>query len=98
MGRTYEVPDGITRDEILDFYISELPPEWRWCLSYLEDTDVSGQIASGRVTGAYFIKGTTRVSVSTQDLYWRSGRMKPTYSISVDYKETFNPCQDEEAK
>ena len=84
------MPPGTTRDDILDFYISELSPEWQWCLRY-----ATGQITPGGIAGAYFIKGTTRVTVITDDLHRRVGKMKRTYSVSADHKETVNPCQEE---
>ena len=90
------MPDGTIRDDILDFYISELSPEWQWCFRYFSGTDESGQMASGGVMGAHFIKGMTRVSINTYDLHRRVGRMKRTYYISVDHNETINPCRGAE--
>ena len=93
--RTYRAPPGTTRDDILDFYISELSPQWQWCLRYYTWIDVAGEMGGEDVLGAHFTKGATQVSIDTLNL---DGGRGPSYDIYVDNEETIHPCQGAELK
>ena len=82
MRETYIVPAGITQYEIMDFYISQLTPEWRWC---------PRQDDAGHLYGVSFQKGTRRVGVDTQGLQNQSRSLQ--YGISVGRKAMPGRCE-----
>ena len=91
--RTYQTPTGTTRDDILDFYISELASEWQWCLRHFTWIDVAGELGGEDVLGAHFRKGTTQVSIDILNL-GEGNEPTPTYDIYVDNQENIDSCQD----
>ena len=82
MRETYFAPDGTTQYEIMDFYISRMVPEWRWCPS---------QDDSGYLYGGSFEKGTRWVGVDSQGLQILSRSRE--YEIYVDRKAAPGHCQ-----
>ena len=94
--RTYDVPPGTTTGDVLDFYISELSPEWQWCLRSHTWVGEAGDRGE-EIGGAHFKKGTTQVSIDTLGLVYH-GRSAPNYEIYVDNEETIDLCQGEELK
>ena len=88
--RTYQAPAGTTRDEVLDFYVSELSAEWQWCLRRITSIDEAGKRGED-ILGAHFIRESTQISIDTLNL---DGERHPTYDIYVDNEENINLCQD----
>ena len=73
MSATHLAPEGTTKYEIMDFYIANMPPGWRWC---------SLQDDAGYHSGITFEKETKRVSVGVHGLS-RHRRLGPSYTVSV---------------
>ena len=90
--RTYQTPPGTTEDDILDFYISRLSQEWRWCLRHVPTLNLeTGE--QGVILGSVdFTKGAALVSIVTRNLNDRGGH---TFSIYVEHERRYDPCTDE---
>ena len=72
MRESHSPPEGTNQYEVMDFYISNIPPGWEWC---------SRQDGSGYLYGVTFEKGTEQVAVDTQGL--QSPFRSPNYTIYV---------------
>ncbi len=81
MRETYLVEAGVTQNEIMDFYISQLARQWEWCPK---------QDDAGYLYGVSFQKGNKGVGVDTQGLQNQSRSLQ--YVISVGRKATPGRC------
>ena len=84
MRETHSPPEGTASHEIMNFYISNIPPGWRWC---------SRQDDAGYLYGVSFEKGTKRFSVDTQGLQRFHPRLSPSYTVSVSRDNTPEHCE-----
>ncbi len=79
---TYFVAAGVTQYEIMDFYISQLGPEWEWC---------PRQDDAGYLYGVSFQKGNNGVGVDTQGLQNQSRSLQ--YEIYFGRKAPPGRCE-----
>ena len=87
----YQAPPETTRDDILDFYISRLSPEWNWCLRRFSTVHATG-VQTVEIGGASFTKGSALVAI---DAYGLEGGSQRTYDIYVEHQRRYDPCLDE---
>ena len=82
MLETHFVPEGTTRQEIMDFYISNMPPGWRWCPE--RDDATYGD-------GVFFVKGAKWVALDTYGL--RHSHLSPSYDIYIERNAKVRHCE-----
>ena len=84
---TYVAPPGTSREGIVDFYQSQLSPEWQSCVDQINVVELSG--TSTKMMGnAFFVNGTALVSIDTQNI---TTDYPPTFDIFVDHQRDFDP-------
>ena len=85
---TYRVAPETSREEIVDFYLSELSLDWASCvdtIGLVEQTGTKRTIMGN----ANFVKETALVSIDTMNLAseWRNN----TFDVYVDHERSFDP-------
>ena len=79
---TYSAPPDATREEIVDFYISQLSPHWKSCIDTDSIVPVSGQKRS-EMGNAQFSRKKAYVSVDTKNINATS--RSQTFDVYVDH-------------
>ena len=88
---TYQAPH-LSRDEIVDFYVANLSPGWRYCIDTISTFDPQTNESGEMMGNAIFLKGSALVSVDSLNLLY-GGR--GTFDIFVDHNRDFEPCRDD---
>ncbi len=90
---TYQAPPEASREDIANFYISKLSPEWRYCVEDTPILNISTGEEKTRVMGSahFFIKGSALVVIGTLNMlsdgphtFLSDGTH--TFGIAVDHK------------
>ena len=79
----------LSRAEIVDFYVSNLSPEWRYCIDTISTFNSQTNESSEMIGNAFFLKGSALVSVDSLNLLPEE---RGAYDIFVDHDRDFEPC------
>ena len=92
--RTYSVPDGTRKEDVVAFYMEWIPPEWERCLRYGSTYDSVTGKEGVWFRGATFYLERTYVSVAVRGI--RASR--PRYDVFLDRHRNMrhDPCQPQQ--
>ncbi len=76
---TYSAPPDATKEEIVDFYISRLSPDWESCIDSYSIASASGEVRR-EMGNARFSRGQAYVSVDTGNV-----NAVQTFDVYVDH-------------
>lgn len=80
---------GYTRQEIVDFYIAQMSPDWQHCLRLYPDYGEDPGDRLVELLGVHFVRGNSIVSIDTASL---SARGSSRFDIYVDHDSDRNAC------
>lgn len=87
--RTYRLGGAATRDDLIDFYLSTMTPEWEGCLRHVATWNPQKGESGVMLMGVAFVKEDTMVNVDAINLGEGGPR---TYDVYVERQRRFNPC------
>ena len=100
---TYQAPAEASSDYIVDFYLSRLSAEWRYCVNYVNTHDVliletgvdlPAQEPGVVMTGVSFTRGLSLVRIYILSMNMRT-EGPHRFEIFVNHEGDFDPCTGE---
>ena len=89
---TYQAPAEASSDYIVDFYLSRLSAEWRYCVNYVNTFDLLTRETGEVMTGVSFTRGLSLVRI---DILNMTTEGPHRFDISVDHERDFDTCAGE---
>ena len=86
---TYQAPSETSREDIVDFFLSELSPEWQSCVIEINVVEAATGKSTQMMGGASFTRGSSVVSIDTDNMLDEAPH---TFDIFVDHERGFEPC------
>ena len=65
---TYQAPPETSREDIVDFFLSELSPEWQSCVIEINVVEAATGKSTQMMGGASFTRGSSVVSIDTDNM------------------------------
>ncbi len=85
---THRAPPEVSEEDVVDFYISNLSSQWRYCKNYITTIDLLTRERGVVMAGLFFTKGSARVSVDILNM-----KQPPhSFDIGVKYNADSDPC------
>ena len=81
---------GYTRQEIVDFYVSQMPSDWEYCLRLHPDHGEGSDSRLVELLGIRFVRSDAIVSIDTSSL---SARGSSWFDIYVDHDSDRHACK-----
>ena len=85
---TYRAPPDVSEKDVVDFYISNLSPQWQYCENYVNSIDLLTRERGVVTTGVFFKRGPARVSVDILNMT----QAPHSFDIAVNHNADSDPC------
>ena len=85
---TYQAPPEASREEIVDFYLSKLSPNWQSCVDEISVFELATGRSTQMMGNALFVRESSLVSIDTLGM---TGGNRHTFDIYVDHQRNFDP-------
>ena len=85
---TYRAHPQTTKDDIVDFYVSQLSLEWEPCQNYVNSVDLKTGEEGKLMTGVHFTRGQAYVGIDILNMT----EAPHTFDVGVDHNEVDKPC------